>query len=360
MKRILINFINLYKRIPLKSHTSCKYIPTCSNYAIEAIDTYGSIKGSYLTIKRILRCNPFSKGGYDPVPLKEKKMKKITKLIILIIVVLSTTTGCFKSDEMENINIITTVYPIEYILTKLYGTNSVINSIYPDGVNIYEYKFSQKEYKDFSKQKLFVYNGLSDDKDIAIKLLNKNKNLLIIDTAFGMEIEYGIEELWLNPSNLLMMSRNVKNGLSELIESNLMKEEINEKYNELKVVLSELDADIKGISEQASNNTIIVSSPTLMYLKKYGFNVILISDDKENSKNYSTALELINDKKIKYIYALENDEESKALAQIKKETKVELIELDRLDNMTDEERDNKKDYISLMQANIELLRKGVK
>ena len=97
-----------------------------------------------------------------------------------------------------------------------------------------------------------------------------------------------------------------------------------------------------------------------MYLSKYGFNVLLISDDKENSKNYSDALKLINDKTVSYIYSLENEEESKSLAQIKKETKVEVLEIDRIDNMTDEERDNKKDYISLMQQNIELLRKGVK
>ena len=72
MKHILIHIIKLYKRLPLKSHNLCKYIPTCSNYALEAINIYGALKGSYLTIKRILRCNPFSKGGYDPVPLKEK------------------------------------------------------------------------------------------------------------------------------------------------------------------------------------------------------------------------------------------------------------------------------------------------
>lgn len=46
----------------------CIYTPTCSQYSIEAIEKYGAFKGSYLTAKRILRCNPFAKGGYDPVP----------------------------------------------------------------------------------------------------------------------------------------------------------------------------------------------------------------------------------------------------------------------------------------------------
>ncbi len=53
--------------LPFKSHENCKFIPTCSNYGIEAINEYGCIKGSILTIKRIIKCNPLSKGGYDPV-----------------------------------------------------------------------------------------------------------------------------------------------------------------------------------------------------------------------------------------------------------------------------------------------------
>lgn len=68
MKLILIKLIKLYKKIPFKSHNRCKFLPTCSDYALIALEKYGFIKGSILTIKRILRCNPFSKGGYDPVP----------------------------------------------------------------------------------------------------------------------------------------------------------------------------------------------------------------------------------------------------------------------------------------------------
>ena len=75
MKKVLIKLIKLYQSMPLMAHYECKYIPTCSNYGIEAITEYGSIKGSFLTIKRILRCNPFSKGGYDPVPRRNDDEK---------------------------------------------------------------------------------------------------------------------------------------------------------------------------------------------------------------------------------------------------------------------------------------------
>ena len=73
MKKILISLIKLYQTMPISSHLSCRFTPTCSNYGIEAIEKYGSFKGSILTIKRIIRCNPFTKPGYDPVPEKEKK-----------------------------------------------------------------------------------------------------------------------------------------------------------------------------------------------------------------------------------------------------------------------------------------------
>ena len=72
---MLIGMIKVYQMIPFKSHNLCKYTPTCSNYAIGALKEYGAFKGSILSIKRILRCNPLSKGGYDPVVKREKNEK---------------------------------------------------------------------------------------------------------------------------------------------------------------------------------------------------------------------------------------------------------------------------------------------
>lgn len=68
MKTLLIKLIKLYQLIPGNFHNYCRHIPTCSNYAIEAIEKYGCLKGGLLSIKRILKCNPLFKAGYDPVP----------------------------------------------------------------------------------------------------------------------------------------------------------------------------------------------------------------------------------------------------------------------------------------------------
>lgn len=70
MKKILVLLVKFYQKniSGLKSAPSCRFIPTCSQYAIEAIEKYGALKGSWLALRRILRCHPFCKGGYDPVP----------------------------------------------------------------------------------------------------------------------------------------------------------------------------------------------------------------------------------------------------------------------------------------------------
>ena len=76
MKKILIGIIRWYQRnISSRTAPCCRFVPTCSAYAIEAIQVHGALKGSLLAIWRILRCNPYCRGGYDPVP--EKKEKKL-------------------------------------------------------------------------------------------------------------------------------------------------------------------------------------------------------------------------------------------------------------------------------------------
>lgn len=69
MRKIVIKLIHGYQYLisPL-SPPCCRYIPTCSHYACEAVMKHGALKGSWLALKRIARCHPFHKGGYDPVP----------------------------------------------------------------------------------------------------------------------------------------------------------------------------------------------------------------------------------------------------------------------------------------------------
>lgn len=284
-------------------------------------------------------------------------MKKLL-LGLLIVVLCICTSGCFKRDNMENINIITTVYPLEYITNKLYKNHAIINSIYPDGVDTKSYELKAKQLNDFSKKDLFIYMGSTDDKDIAANLVNRNNDILIIDGSFGMEYQYGIEELWLDPSNLLMISQNIKIGLQEYIKSNYLKQEIADAYEELKVELSELDAEIKLTAENSTNKTIVTANESLRFLEKYGFDVISIAKDNTLDKTMSEVSSKINSNEIKYIYMLEHDVENDNVKKLLSTTDVAVLKLKALDSIKDEERDNKFDYIKLMNDNIEMIKKG--
>lgn len=283
-------------------------------------------------------------------------MKKIKYLLLIALIIL--TTGCFKKDNLEGIKIITSSYPFEYVTSYLYKDHATIASIYPDGVDTSTYTLSKKQISDYSKENLFIYNGLSNDKDITISFLDKNKKMLIIDACYGMEYTYDVSELWLNPSNLLMITQNIKNGLKEYITNSYLEKELDKKYEELQLKLSELDANLKKVSENSSRNTLVVNSDTLKYLEKYGFNVISL-DESNNSvsdKDIQNVLNLIKAGDVRHLILLENKENSSAVTKVLEESQIETYTFRKLDSITDSERDELKDYISIMTENIEILK----
>jgi len=285
-------------------------------------------------------------------------MKKL-KFILLGCLVLFTTSGCFKRDTLENIDVITTVYPIEYVSNILYGEHSTVTSVYPNDTDSFNYELTNKQINDHSRKDLFIYNGITDDKEMAFEFLNKNKDLLIIDATYGMDTTYHEAELWLNPSNLLMLSQNIRNGLKEYITNSYLKKEIDNNYETLKVDLSELDAELRLTASNATKKKIVVSSDALKFLEKYGFEVISLDDTNVaiSDKTIEDVNELISSKEIKTIFVLENEKMSPELEQILETGNVTSSVLRRIDTITDEERKNKDNYLTIMYNNIELLKK---
>ena len=279
------------------------------------------------------------------------------KKIIFAIVILISMTGCIKRDQLEDVKIYTTAYPIEYITQKLYGDNSSIESIYPDGIIIDDYELTDKQIKDYSKSGIYIYNGLSKEKDYVIPLFKNNKNIKIIDASKTIEYENGIEELWLNPSNFLMMAKNIKNGFNEYINNHYLLENIEKNYNNMYLEISNLDAKISLMIENANNKTIVVSNDLFNYLKKYNITVISLDPDTVTDKTISEVNNLIDVGIIKYIYTKQNEEVSDTIKNIISTKKIESVTLNTISNITSEERNAKKDYVSIMNENIELLKK---
>lgn len=284
-------------------------------------------------------------------------MKK-TKIILLVIF-LTITTGCLKKDNLEDISIITTNYPTEYITNILYGNYSDIAMVYPNDTDTFNYTLSNKQINDFSKKDLLIYNGVTDDKELAYDIINKNKKMLIIDATYGIDVTYGEAELWLNPSNLLMMSQNIRNGFKEYLTNGYLEKEIDKQYEKTKVILSELDAEIKLTIENAKKNTIIVNNDTLKFLEKYGLKVISL--DTTNSivpeKVINEVNDLISTGKVKHVFELENTESSNEFKQIVTSNNIPVLTIKRLDSISDEDKELDNDYQKLMTDNIELLKK---
>ncbi|MDD2518802.1 MAG: metal ABC transporter substrate-binding protein [Bacilli bacterium] len=283
-------------------------------------------------------------------------MKKIYKIVAMFIIVIGLT-GCFKRDNLEGIYIYTTVYPIEYITNRLYKEHSNIHSIYPDGIDVENYNLTDKQIKDYSKSSLFIFNALSKEKDYVIPMFNHNKKIKIIDSSLTMTYDYGVEELWLNPSNFLMMTQNIRMGFKDYINNHYLKTEIDENYQKLYVEVSNLDANLKQMSENATHNVIVVGNDIFKFLEKYNFQVISLEEnDMLTDKTVADVRNLINNGTIDYIFLKQEDEINETINKLVKDTEVELVTLHSITNLNDHERSSNKDYLSLMNENIEKLK----
>ena len=283
-------------------------------------------------------------------------MKKLFG-ILLVLTLVFMSTGCIKRDSMEDITIYTTNYPSEYITKRLYGDFSTVKSIYPDGVNINSYKLTDKQLEDYSNSDLFVFNGLSDEKNYVEPMRKINKNLKIIDTTLSMEYSDSVEQLWLDPSNFLMMAQNVKTGFGEYIDSYYLINKIEEKYEELKIEASNLDAKIKDTVSNGNSKAIVVSDNMFKYLEKYG--VTVYSLDEENTDInavYNEVLRMIQSGAIKYVFVKGNEEYNSTVQRLINNTNVKVQNWHTLSNLTENERLENEDYFTLMNYNLELLK----
>ena len=282
------------------------------------------------------------------------------KKFLLLILMCFALTGCFEEANFSDDITYVTIYPVEYIADYLYSDYSEIESIYPNGINIKDYSLTEKQKSNYSKGNKFIYNGISNEVDLAVEFLNKNKDLEIIDSMKSMAYKYGIEELWLDPSQYLMMARNIKESLIDYENNIYTKESIEENYNELKIAISEIDVNLTMIGKNASYNNIIVANEVLKFLEKYNVNVVSLDENNsEYEKNYKTALTLASDEDILYLYKIKNFELSDSLNSLVNTYDLEVIEIDTMTNLTEEQRKNGENYITIMNDNIDKLKRDL-
>lgn len=278
------------------------------------------------------------------------------KKIILMLMPLMFLTGCnLKKDNLESATIYTTIYPIKYLTEFLYKDYATIESIYPSGADVVSYELTSKQIKKYAKADLFIYNGLSNEKTITKNLINKNKNLLIIDVSNGLSYTYGVKELWMSPNNYLMLAKNIKDYLKEYLDSKIIVNYVDQKYEDLAEILSLKDAELRSIGKEAKEkgtNTIAVSDNVFKFLENYDFNVVSLDEETLTEGTLNSIRNNFKKENYNTILVLDNNYTDN-INSIIKDYKAKAIDVKSMINVNS---DNTDDYLTVMQDLIDNIR----
>lgn len=281
-------------------------------------------------------------------------MKKVFSVLLLCVLMLS---GCSLNDDFSDKYLYVTTYPIEYATNMLYSDYAKINSVYPNGSKS-NYKVTEKKKDKYATGELFIYSGVSGEAYLAKDLYNRNDNLGLIDATKGMNRELKNESIWLNPSNYLMLCSNIKSGLIEYNDNVYVKEKIENNYKDLNEKISELDVTLYDIGKNGNYNTILTTNEVFKYLTKYNINVISIDENNKTiDKSYAEAEKLVKSKDIQYVYYLEDDELNERQEKFISENSIVKVPIKSMFTITEEEKNDNKDYISMMNDVIDNYKK---
>ena len=280
-------------------------------------------------------------------------MKKILKVLIVGLFMLSLS-GC-SEDKLTNNEVYATIYPIEYLTDYLYGEERNVSSIYPRGANVEDYELTDMQKENYSQGGLFVYNGLTNEKELAREFLSNNRDILLIDVSYGLNFEYAIEELWLSPNNFLMLAKNIRDNFIDYTNSTVLIESIEARYAEIEETLSFMDAELRSVATEAKsdgNPTLVVSSNKLAFLENYGFNIISLDEDISEE----SIEDAFDEGTLTDIYLCDTDEETDFISLLESDYDANIIRVDTLYTLTDEEASNNETYLTIMRDFIDNIR----
>lgn len=271
------------------------------------------------------------------------------KKVIVLLMSLFLLTGCLEEEKLDKIAY-TTYYPLEFATNYMYKDFATVKSIYPNGIDTSKYTLTDKQKNIYASSDMFVYAGVTDEVKLAAEFLNTNQNISIIDGTKGLSYSSEVCELWLDPSNYLMIARNIKSTLIDYANNVYDEEKIDKLYDELKIKISEIDVDLTMMGKNASKKNILVTNDSFNFLSKYNINVISIKEG--DTKSINDAKKLINSGEIKYAYVLRGNTLSEEIETFIKNYNLEKIEIDSMYTITDEDKNNGNNYLSIMTENI--------
>ncbi len=296
--RFFILLVRIYQYLisPILPN-SCRYTPSCSVYAIEALKTHGAIKGFYLATKRVLSCNPWGGEGHDPVPPKGAKIfhfKKphSTSVIIFFLIPLAFIPSCMSPMDRENqdfhkFSITVSILPQKYFVEKISGNHYNINVLVPAGFAPENFDPAPQQLIALARSKIYLRIGQIGFEQANLNMIQKNNPLLkIYDLSEGIGfIREGHEHshsfrdksisleksrdgadphVWISVQNAQIIALNTFNALLE----NFPKDSLFFRKNYLlfKEELEALKKEWEDSRDILENKTFIIYHPALAYL----------------------------------------------------------------------------------------------
>lgn len=310
----------------------------------------------------------------------------ITGLILLLMI-----TGCGRTSnggmEEGKVNVVTTFYPIYEFAQFIGGENAHVVNLLPVGVEPHDWTPRSQEIVNTSKAQLFMYNGAglegwvpgflkALDKDSKVKAVEVSKGVNLIETdsdgghdhgeensATNTDIEEHQDEhhidphTWVSPKSAIVMAENIKNSFIEVDPTH--QNEYEQRYQELNDKLVELDSKFESELAKMPNKEIVVSHQAFGYLTRdYGLtqhSIMGLSPDAEpRAQDLVNLANLVKEEGIKYIFfeELVSDRLAKTLAG---EAKVKTMVLNPIEGLTKEQEQNKDNYFTLMEKNLQNL-----
>lgn len=301
---------------------SCRHVPSCSEYSVEAIKKHGILRGSRLAANRIARCHPWGTSGFDPVPkilIKKMKMKKYnhqkqksplvdllkqTTSIILILLAIFLTVGCGQEDKTrgtEKEKILVSILPQKYFVEKIAGPGYEVKVLIPKGASPHTYDPTPRQMMEIAKARLYFYNGhiafekawLENLRDAypGLQSIRLSKGLKTIQSEHTHHKDHqghnhnhahGTDpHTWLSPQNALTIAENVFKGLAGEFPEDL--ELFKKNYSALSSEIEKLDSQIRDTLKNLPVRRFMIFHPSLTYFAR-DYNLEQITIEREGKE----------------------------------------------------------------------------
>lgn len=291
-------------------------------------------------------------------------MKRIILAILLISLLLSGCTAP-KDYKEDKLVVYTSFYPLYFLSNEIGKDNIELEIIVPTGVEAHDYEPTIKQLKNMENTDIFIYNGAgleSWSEKLLDTIVNEEKAINASDIVDLINVDGGVDpHIWLSPKNMILISEKIKDRFISSDSTN--KEEYEKNYNELINRLEDLDNTYSEVLKQKKRDTILVSHKAFGYMvESYDLNQVSVTginpEQEPSPKTIANVIDLANEENFEYIF-LETLTSSKTVDVIAKEANLKTLVLNPIEGLTEDEEKNGEDYISIMEKNLQNLKKAL-